>query len=164
MKEYKFTKKLPKESTSFRLIPEAKRQLEKEAEEYGLTLSDYIAQLVVNVRAENEEYKERIRVLSEILNTSEEKSALYKSLSEKYKEETKILKQELEELNKNSIHLNQLHQVAKEKLEQLQQEYPNRTKEEIMGGCINKSIEIEKNKLNEIFHIKEHTLVGYFPE
>ena len=164
MKEYKFTKKLPKESTSFRLIPEAKRQLEKEAEEYGLTLSDYIAQLVVNVRAENEEYKERVSLLSKILNTSEEKSALYKSLSEKYKEETKILKQELEELNKNSIHLNQLHQVAKEKLEQLQQEYPNRTKEEIVGGCINKSIEIEKTQLNEIFYTKKHTLVGYFRE
>ena len=43
MKEYRFTKKLPKESTSFRLAPEAKRQLEKEAKEYGLTLSDYIA-------------------------------------------------------------------------------------------------------------------------
>ena len=164
MKEYKFTKKLPKESTSFRLIPEAKRQLEKEAEEYGLTLSDYIAQLVVNVRAENEEYKERVSLLSKILNTSEEKSNLYKSMSEKYKEKAEKLKQVIKELKENSIDLNQLHQIAKEKLEQLQQEYPNHTKEEIVGGCINKSIEIEKNKLNEIFYTKKHTLVGYFRE
>ena len=29
---------------------------------------------------------------------------------------------------------------------------------------VNKSIEIEKNKLNEILYTKKHTLVGYFPE
>ena len=62
MREQKFKKKIPKESTSFRLAPQVKRKLEKEAEEYDLTLSDYIARLVIDIRDNWEQDKENLKI------------------------------------------------------------------------------------------------------
>jgi len=161
MNERKFSKKIPKESTSFRMEPTEKRKLEKEAEEYGLTLSDYTARLLIDIRIESEQNKENVKITNEKNASLQEENEFYKSMSEKYKQEAERLKNEMEDLKANSINLAELHPITKKELVQLKEKYLNQTSKQIMEACIHKSIEIDKNKYIEVFLLKD-TLDGYF--
>ena len=162
MREEKFSKKLPKESTSFRLAPQEKRKLEKEAEEYNLTLSDYMARLVIDIRKNWEQDKESLKIANEKNISLQKENEFYKSMAEKYEQEKLTLKKEIEDLKANSIDLKNAHGVTKDAIEKLQEKYPNHTKQQIVETCIIEPIEYDQYFINAIYDKNQAILNKYF--